>query len=65
MRLAATLLTVICLSACSMAPAQQDQSYVSQGDVWRQKQAAQDADVILQGMAQARQHSQELARSAR
>jgi len=65
MRLAAALLTLICLSACSMVPAQQAQSYTSPDDVWRQKQAVQDADVILQGMAQARQSSQELARSAR
>jgi hypothetical protein len=64
MRLAAALLIFVCLSACSVIPAQQGQSFMSQADVLRQQQAAQDADVILQGMAQARQRAQELARSS-
>ncbi len=65
MRLAAVLLMFVCLSGCSVMSAQQSQPYMSQSDEVRQKQALQDADVILQGMAQARQRAQELARSSR
>jgi hypothetical protein len=65
MRLAAALLTFVCLSACSVMPAQQLDTVINHSDEWRQMQAMQDADVILQGMAQARQRAQMLARSAR
>jgi hypothetical protein len=38
---------------------------VRHDDEWRQQQAVLDAEAILQGMAQARQRQQELARTAR
>ncbi|HEX3403993.1 MAG TPA: hypothetical protein VHT74_27095 [Acetobacteraceae bacterium] len=41
-----------------------EQSFVDQ-DALRQQQAALDAQAIMQGMAQARQRAQELARSSR
>jgi hypothetical protein len=65
MRLTAALLTFVCLSACSVTPVQQPDSYFSYNDAWRRTQATQDADAILRGMAQARQRAQTLARSAR
>jgi outer membrane protein assembly factor BamE (lipoprotein component of BamABCDE complex) len=65
MRFAAAILIFVCLAACSVMSAPQDDGFATQGNQVRQQQAAQDADVILQGMAQARQHAQELARSAR
>lgn len=65
MRLAAALLTFICLSACSVTSVQQADLDFSDNDVRRQTQAMHDADAILQGMAQARQRAQMLARSAR
>ncbi len=65
MRFAAALLIFACLSACSMMAAQQDQPFISQDDAARQQQAVMDANAILQGMAQARQNAQELARSTR
>jgi hypothetical protein len=34
-------------------------------DEWRQKQVILDAEAILQGMAQARQRQEQMARSAR
>jgi hypothetical protein len=65
MRLAVALLTFICLSACSATSVQPSDSVFGRNDEWRRVQAMQDADVILQGMAQARQRAQMLARSAR
>jgi hypothetical protein len=65
MRLAAALFTFVCLSACSMAPTSSEQALVRPDDEWRQRQALQDATVILQGMSQARQRREELARTSR
>jgi hypothetical protein len=65
MRLAVALFTFLCLSACSVAPSQQSDPMMGRNDEWRQRQALQDADIILQGMAQARQRSDMIARTAR
>jgi hypothetical protein len=65
MRLIAALLTVAWLTACGAAPSQPEQALLRFDDGWRQQQAILDADAILQGMAQARQRRQEVARSAR
>ena len=65
MRFPATLLIFVSLAACSVTSAPQDAGFATMGNQVRQQQAEQDANVILQGMAQARQHAQELARSAR
>jgi hypothetical protein len=64
MRTAAALLTFACLSACSVAPPQpvSEQALVNQ-DGWRQQQAVLDAQAILEGMAQARNRAQQLART--
>jgi outer membrane biogenesis lipoprotein LolB len=63
MRLAAAIVVFAALSACAMT------SSAPQGfardDAWRQHQAKLDADIIMQGMAQARERASELARSAR
>ena len=64
MRFAAALFTFACLSACSTVPTQSEHALM-RNDEWRQRQAQQDADAILRGMAQARQSQPELARSAR
>jgi hypothetical protein len=64
MRLLLALLTFACLGACSTAPAPSEQALVRDG-AWRQKQAVLDAEVIMQGMAQAQQREAELARSSR
>jgi hypothetical protein len=65
MRFPAALLIFISLAACSVTSAPQGEGFATPGNQVRQQQAEQDANVILQGMAQARQHAQELARSAR
>jgi len=66
MRRTTALLTFICLSACSVAPTVSEQAQTTRpDDEWRQRQAMQDADVILQGMTQARQRRELLARTAR
>jgi len=64
MRLAAALLTLVCLSACGgvtvseHAPTRGD-------DEGRQRQVVLDAQAIQQGMAQARQRAEQLARTGR
>jgi len=63
MRLVAALLTFACLSACDTGPTHSEQALVRDGD-WRQRQAVLDAEAILQGMAQARQQAEEMARTA-
>ncbi len=65
MRLAVALLTFACLSACGMIPSQSENDLAAHDDNWRAQQATRDADVILQGMARAREQASELARSSR
>ena len=65
MRLAAVLLTMICLAACGSTTSSSGQALERYDDEWRQRQAALDAEVILEGMAQARQRREAIARTAR
>jgi hypothetical protein len=58
-------LTIACLSACGTQQSQSEHALVRYDDEWRQKQAILDVEAILQGMAQARQSREEMARSAR
>ncbi len=62
MRLVAALLTVAWLSACDTVPTHSEQALVRDGE-WRQRQAVLDAEAILQGMAEARQRAEEMART--
>ena len=64
MHLIAALLTLACLSACSTSQTNSEHALVRYDNEWRQRHAILDANAILEGMAQARQHQQELARSA-
>ncbi|HXA20876.1 MAG TPA: hypothetical protein VNW90_01165 [Acetobacteraceae bacterium] len=66
MRIAAALLTIVCMAACSAAPMQSasEQAFTDQ-DSWRQQQAVLDAQAILEGMAQARLRAEQQARTAR
>ena len=59
------LVTVVCLAACGTTQTQSETELVRHDSEWRQRQAVLDAEAILQGMAQARERYQELARSAR
>ena len=53
-----------CLAACSVAPTPVDQSYLFQDEA-RQRQAALDVQAIIEGMTQARNRAEAMARSAR
>ena len=63
MRLIAALLTVACLAACGLTQAQSEHELVRYDDEWRQRQAVLDAEAILQGMQQARDRQEALARA--
>lgn len=65
MRLAAVLLTFVCLSACGMTPSSSEEDLARHDDTWRQRQAALDANAIMQGMARAREQAAEMARLSR
>ena len=65
MRPFTVLLTVACLAACGIEQTQSEHALVGYDNEWRQRQAVLDADAIMQGMAQARQRQEQLARSAR
>jgi hypothetical protein len=66
MRVLLAFLTVACVAACGgMQQAPSEHALVRYDDEWRQKQAVLDAEAILQGMAQARQNREQMARSAR
>jgi len=65
MRPCLALFAVACLAACGTQQSQSEHELVRYDDEWRQKQAVLDADAILQGMAQARQSREQLARTAR
>jgi len=56
---------VACLSACGAQQSQSEHELVRYDDEWRQNQAVLDAEAILQGMAQARQSREQMARTAR
>ena len=65
MRLLLAFLAVACLSACGPQQSQSEHALVRYDDEWRQRQAVLDAEAILQGMAQARQSRELMARTAR
>jgi outer membrane biogenesis lipoprotein LolB len=65
MRCLLALFIFACLSACGLQQSQSEHALVRYDDEWRQKQAELDAAAILQGMAQARQSREQMARSAR
>ena len=64
LRLTAALLTLVCLAACGGVQTASEYS-LARGDEWRQRQAELDAQAIMQGMAQARQRAEQLARTGR
>jgi uncharacterized lipoprotein len=65
MRLIAALLTVACLSACNGTQTQSEHALIGNDQEMRNRLAAMDVEAILQGMAQARQRAELLARTAR
>ncbi len=65
MRLMAAWLTIACLAACGAAQTQSEHALVRHDQEWRQQQAEQDAQAILQGMARAREQLEQMARTAR
>ena len=65
MRLTAALLIVACLVACGLAQTQSEHALVRYDDEWRQRQAVLDAEAIMQGMQQARERQEALARTSR
>ena len=64
MRLTPALLTLACLAAYGGVPTVSEHS-PARDDEWRQRQAALDAQAIMQGMAQARQRAEQLTRTGR
>jgi hypothetical protein len=65
MRLLPALLTVACLAAAYGGVLTVSEHSPARDDEWRQRQAALDAQAIMQGMAQARQRAEQLARTGR
>jgi hypothetical protein len=64
MRLAVAVVFAIIVAACAVQQSVSERDFVH-GDGARSAQAALDADAIMQGMAQARDSSQRLARDLR
>ena len=64
MRLTTALLTLACLAACGGVQTVSERS-PARDDEWRKRQAELDAQAIMQGMAQARQRAEQLARTGR
>jgi hypothetical protein len=64
MRLIAALLTVASLAACMGAQTESEHALVGNDEAMRHRLAAQDVEAILQGMAQARERAQQMARRA-
>ena len=62
--LTAALLTMACLTACDEVLTVSEQT-PARDDAWRQRQAELDVQPIMQGMAQARQRAEQLARTGR
>jgi acyl carrier protein phosphodiesterase len=66
MRVAVVFVTFVGLAACSATPEQSpSEQALTRQDGWRQRQAELNAQAILEGMAQARNRAQALARSGR
>jgi hypothetical protein len=64
MRLTVALLTLACLATCNGVQTVSER-LPARDDEWRQRQAELDAQAIMQGMAQARQRAEQLARTGR
>jgi hypothetical protein len=64
MRLIAALFTAALLISCGLSQTQSEQSLAGNGDEVRHRLAVQDAEAILQGMAQARARAEQMARTA-
>ena len=64
MRLTPVLLILACLAACDGMQTMSEHR-PARDDEWRQRQAELDAQAIMQGMAQARQRAEQLARTGR
>ena len=64
MRLTPALLTLACLAAASGGALTVSEHSPARDDEWRQRQAELDAQAIMQGMAQARQRAEQLARTS-
>jgi len=64
MRLTAALLTLVCLAACGGVTVS-EHSLARGEDEGRQRQVELNAQAIMQGMAQARQRAEQLARTGR
>ena len=65
MRLPAALLTLVCLAACGGVRTVSEHAPTRGDDEGRQRQVVLDAQAIMQGMAQARQRAEQLARTGR
>jgi len=65
MRLLVAILTLGCLSGCNGTPTQSEHALIGNNEEARHQLAIQDVEAILQGMAQARERAQQLARTAR
>jgi hypothetical protein len=65
MRLTPALLTLACLAAACGGVLTVSEHSPAHDDEWRQRQAALDAQAIMQGMAQARQRAEKLASTGR
>jgi formate dehydrogenase assembly factor FdhD len=65
MRLILALLTMACLASCGLTQTQSEHALVRYDNEWRQRQAVLDAEAIMQGMEQARERQDALARTAR
>ena len=63
MRLAAALLTLVWLAACGGVQDVSEHSLARGDDEGRQRQVELNAQAIMQGMAQARQRAEQLART--
>lgn len=48
-----------------MTPSSSEEDLARHDDTWRQRQAALDANAIMQGMARAREQAAEMARLSR
>jgi hypothetical protein len=64
MRLALALLVAIIVAACAIVQSGSERSF-ARGDSARSAQAALDAEAILQGIAQARNANEQMARDNR
>jgi hypothetical protein len=65
MGLTAALLILVCLAACGGVQTVSEHSPARHDDEWRQRQAELDTQAIMQGVAQARQRAEQLARTGR